>query len=129
MSGEKISALPPAVSISYSSDLMEIAHYVGTAGYVSQKVTPAQILSIVLGLMTDAAVLVGHFTLNASATSTVVANPICTGGSFVGWTPSTPDASAVNPMVSCVPGTGSFTMTHPNNPMKDQTFNYIVVTV
>lgn len=43
MSNVKITALPPGTSLAPSADLLEVAHFVGGANYVSQKFTPLQI--------------------------------------------------------------------------------------
>jgi hypothetical protein len=69
---------------------------------------------------------IGVFTLTPNATQTVVAAP-CTPSSVVLRSPQSPDAANDLPELSIVPGTGSFTVTHANNPRTDRTFGFVVV--
>ncbi len=69
---------------------------------------------------------IGDFTLNANATTTIVPAP-CTPLSKVFISAETPDAANDAATTSIVPATGSFTVTHANNPRTDRTFAYEVV--
>lgn len=70
----------------------------------------------------------GDCTLDASATTTVVAAPNCGAGSRVFLTPTTAHAAAeaANGIfhVSAVDN-GSFTITHANNGQTDRTFHFV----
>jgi hypothetical protein len=69
----------------------------------------------------------GTFTLNASATSTVVPSASVTPVSVILWAPVTANAASQMATLECgTIGTGSFTLTHASNPNVDQTFKYVV---
>lgn len=127
MPSEKISQLPPAIAVSGSNDYLEIAHFVGAQGYVSQKITPIQFITLIAGFAGVAAFTTGQFTLNANATSTAVLVAGCKPTSTMP-TPCPITAHAANDMgtTSYTMQTGQFTVTLANNSRTDRTFMYLL---
>lgn len=70
---------------------------------------------------------IGTFTLTANATSTTVAAPTCSAGSFVLIVPTTQHAANDGATTSIVAGSGQFVVTHANNSRNDRTFGFLVV--
>lgn len=68
----------------------------------------------------------GSVTLNASATTTTLENPLIGPNSKLFFNPETANAQAISlPRASCTDG--SATLTHANNANADKTFSYLVV--
>ena len=89
---------------------------------------PYRLVNAIRQLMQGRSNAAGSATLAASAATTTVTAPNCAPGSQVFLFPRTAHAAAELAAGGCyvsAVGSGSFTLTHANNPQTDRTFSYV----